>query len=140
MAGKQLIAKRERAPAAMVHNRATCEKWLASTPLADPRHAALEITALLEDLLEHPPEPSNCLDVLERLRETVLVTDAECAKRYAGRPTPLLDGETDTFEQSLDLWTTYCNVYRQLAVGARGNENTQFSRHLTLSLGARLMP
>jgi hypothetical protein len=92
----------------------SCEAWLARAALADPRQACRELTGLLESLEEVPPPEGALIDILERLREPIVVAQAEHAKRYAGRPLPLKDFEITAFEQVFDLWTTLGRAYRRL--------------------------
>ena len=92
----------------------SCEAWLARAALADPKQACRELTGLLESLEEVPPPEGAFVEVLERLREPIVVAQAEHAKRYAGRPLPLKDFEITAFEQVFDLWTTLGRAYRRL--------------------------
>jgi hypothetical protein len=92
----------------------SCEAWLARAALSDPKQACRELTGLLESLEEVPPAESALVEVLERLREPIVVAQAEHAKRYAGRPLPLKDFEIAAFEQVFDLWTTLGRAYRRL--------------------------
>ena len=92
----------------------SCEAWLARAALADPKQACRELTGLLESLEEVPPPEGAFVEVLERLREPIVVAQAEHAKRYAGRPLPLKDFEIAAFEQVFDLWTTLGRAYRRL--------------------------
>jgi len=92
----------------------SCEAWLARATLADPKQACRELTGLLESLEEVPPSEGALVEVLERLREPIVVALAEHAKRYAGRPLPLKDFEITAFEQVFDLWTTLGRAYRRL--------------------------
>ena len=91
-----------------------CEAWLARATLADPRQACHELTALLESLEEVTPAESAHVDILERLREPIVVAQAEHAKKFSARPLPLKEYETAAFEQVVDLWTTLGRAYRRL--------------------------
>ena len=92
----------------------SCEAWLARTALADPKIACRELTGLLESLEEVAPGERALVDILERLREPIVVAQAEHAKRYAGHPLPLKDYEISAFEQVIDLWSTLGRSYRRL--------------------------
>jgi hypothetical protein len=91
-----------------------CEAWLARAALADARQACRELTGLLESLEEVPPPEGAYVEVLERLREPIVVAQAEHAKKFAGRPLPLKDYEIGAFEQVYDLWTTLGRAYKRL--------------------------
>jgi hypothetical protein len=92
----------------------SCEAWLARAALADARQACRELTGLLESLEEVSPSDSGFVEVLERLREPIVVAQAEHAKKFAGRPLPLKDFEIGAFEQVYDLWTTLGRAYKRL--------------------------
>lgn len=91
-----------------------CEAWLAQATLADPRQACHELTALLESLEEVAPVESAYVDILERVREPIVVAQNEHAKKFSARPLPLKEYETSAFEQVFDLWTTLGRAYRRL--------------------------
>jgi hypothetical protein len=98
----------------VVMDLTSCEAWLARAALADPKQACRELTGLLESLEEVPPPERALVEVLERLREPIVVAQFEHAKRYAGRPLPLKDFEIAAFEQVFDLWSTLGRAYRRL--------------------------
>ena len=99
-----------------VRDTKSCERWLASTPLADPQQACYELISLLEALSEQAPPPKGYLEVLERLREPVHIAADESAKRFASKQLPLNESETASFNQFDDLWTTFGRGYRELAL------------------------
>jgi hypothetical protein len=92
----------------------SCEAWLARAALAEPKQACRELTGLLESLEDVPPPERALVEILERLREPIVVAQAEHAKRYAGHPLPLKDYEVAAFEQVFDLWTTLGRAFRRL--------------------------
>lgn len=94
------------------------EAWLSRAPLADPRQACHELTLLLESLEEGAPSDANMLEILERLREPIVVAQAEHSKKFSGRPLPLKDFEAAAFDQVYDLWSTLGRAYRRLLRGA----------------------
>ncbi len=110
----------------------SCEAWLARAALADPKQACRELTGLLESLEEVPPAESALVDILERLREPIVVAQAEHAKRYAGRPLPLKDFEIAAFEQVFDLWTTLGRAYRRLLRSAIEDGSADLARQRPL--------
>ena len=91
-----------------------CEAWLARAALADARQACRELTALLESLEEVSPPEAPYVEILERLREPIVVAQAEHGKKFAGRPLPLKDFEIGAFEQVSDLWTTLGRAFKRL--------------------------
>jgi hypothetical protein len=110
----------------------SCEAWLARAALADPKQACRELTALIESLEEVPPAEAALVEILERLREPIVVAQAEHAKRYAGRPLPLKDFEITAFEQVFDLWTTLGRAYRRLLRSAIEDGSADLARHRAL--------
>jgi cyclic-di-GMP-binding protein len=92
----------------------SCEAWLARAALADPKQACRELTGLLESFEDASPPESALIEVLERLREPIVVAQNEHAKKFAARPLPLKDQETAALEQLQDLWTTLGRAYRRL--------------------------
>ena len=92
----------------------SCEAWLARAALADARQACRELTGLLESLEEVSPAEAAYVEVLERLREPIVVAQSEHGKKFAGRPLPLKDYEIGAFEQVYDLWTTLGRAYKRL--------------------------
>jgi cyclic-di-GMP-binding protein len=92
----------------------SCEAWLARAALADARQACRELTGLLESLEEFSPPLGAYIEVLERLREPIVVAQAEHAKKFAGRSLPLKDYEIGAFEQVYDLWTTLGRAFKRL--------------------------
>lgn len=92
----------------------SCEAWLARAALADPRHACMTLTSLLETLQDKPPADGDYLEILERLREPVVVALAERSKKFSARPLPLSEAEREAFDQVLDLWRSLGAAYRHL--------------------------
>ena len=49
-------------------------------------------------------DPLQRIKIAERLRETVLYLHGELAKRFADRPLPLNEQESQSWQQALRLW------------------------------------
>ncbi len=105
----------------------SAEAWLTRAPLADPRQACHELTMLLEALEDAPPADGPMLDILERLREPVVVAQAEHSKKFSGRPLPLKDFELAAFDQVYDLWSSLGRAYRRLLRNAVENRSPELS-------------
>jgi len=105
----------------------SAEAWLARAPLADPRQACHELTLLLESLEDSAPGDGPMLEILERLREPVLIAQAEHSKKFSGRPLPLKDFELAAFDQVYDLWNTLGRAYRRLLRGAIENRSADLA-------------
>lgn len=133
---KVTLARSAAAPA--VRDLKTCERWLGTAPLADPRQACSELTMLLEEIEETPPGPRPMLDILERLREPVTLGQEENSKRFGGRPLPLRDQEATAFDQVYDLWSVYGRAYRRIALEARQGSSHPLAKQLPMLLGRSL--
>jgi len=92
----------------------SAEAWLTRAPLADPRQACHELTMLLEAMEDASPSDGPMLEILERLREPVVVAQAEHSKKFSGRPLPLKEFELTAFDQVYDLWSSLGRAYRRL--------------------------
>ena len=92
----------------------SCEAWLARAALADPRQACITLTALLESLQDNPPADLAYMEILERLREPIVVALGERSKKFSARPLPLSEAEQEAFVQVLDLWRSLGAAYRSL--------------------------
>jgi cyclic-di-GMP-binding protein len=126
------------APKPAVRDLKSCERWLATAPLADPRQACFELTMLLEDIEQAPPGPKAMLEILDRLREPVRAGQDENAKRFSAKPLPLRDQEATAFDQVYDLWTVYGRAYRRLALEARQGSSHPLAKQLRTLLGRSL--
>ena len=98
----------------VVSDAKSCDRWLAAAPLVDPRQACFELTSLLEALESNAPQPRHQIEVLERLRRPVLLAAEEHAKRFGGRPLPLPENESVSFDQVQDLLRAFNGAYRSL--------------------------
>lgn len=110
----------------------SCEDWLAKAYLSDPRQACHELTLLIEQLEEAPPQHLAYLDILERLRKPLAAAQAELAKKFLAKSLPLGHQETAAFEQSYDLWRAVMRGYRRLFRAALKNTHPELARHLPL--------
>jgi hypothetical protein len=111
----------------VVADAKSCEAWLARATLADPKQACHELTGLLESLEDVSPPESAYLDILERLREPVMIAQAEHGKKFAARPLPLKDYEIAAFEQVFDLWMTLGRAYRRLLRAAIDDKSPELA-------------
>ena len=92
----------------------SCEKWLSQAYLSDPRQACHELTLLLEELEDAPPQLLAYFDILERLRKPLAAAQEELAKKFLAKPLPLGHQENAAFEQSYDLWRALMRGYRRI--------------------------
>jgi hypothetical protein len=92
----------------------SCEAWLASATLADPRHACAAFQGLLEDLEFAPPAPAEYLRILERLRPPMAGAVQEHSRRFASKPLPLGHAEELAFSQVCALLNANQRAYERL--------------------------
>src|SRR5579859_6434675 len=96
---------------------AGCAAWLQSLPLINvgPSHGRL--LQQLEILNGVELAPAERLKILELLRDAVLFVQTEHAKKFAGRPIPILEQEHDVFRGVIALWAALARGYRN-SIGA----------------------
>jgi len=92
----------------------SCDEWLARTALADSQQACAALLALLDDLDDAPPRHLAYLQILERLREPLVMAQARNAKQFAARPLPLGHLESVAFDHACDLWMALLRACRRL--------------------------
>lgn len=92
----------------------SCEEWLARATLADSSHACSAFLSLLDELEDAPPRHVPYLQILERLRDPILIAQEESTKKFAARPLPLGHAESVAFSQACDLWIVLLRAYRRL--------------------------
>jgi cyclic-di-GMP-binding protein len=101
-------------PSPRLEDLKSCEDWLARTAPADTPHSCTALLTLLVEIENAPPRHSVYLQILERLRYPVLLAGAEQAKRFAGKPLPLGQGEAAAFVQATHLWKAMLRGYARL--------------------------
>lgn len=95
-----------------------CVDWLSSLPLTNVGLAQELLWDQLQRLAAATIDPLERVKIAERLRETVLFVHAELAKRFANRPLPLAEAESQAWQQVLRLylalWENYSACLRPL--------------------------
>lgn len=92
-------------------DKAGCEAWLATQPLANAAQMQDELASRLEDLNVWAMAPAERYRVLEALRKTVLAIEVESVKRYEHRPLPLSAVEKKSLDASCRLWRELTTGY-----------------------------
>ncbi len=89
----------------------SCDRWLERAPLADPQQAIDELCALVAAVGDRRLAPRVHFDILERVRDPAQATCEERTKRFAGKPLPLREAESQALAQVVallrQLWTGY---------------------------------
>jgi hypothetical protein len=83
---------------------ASCKAWLEDVPLANVAAAQQDLLLQLEEFNRFPTGAGNRLAVLEALREAVSFVQIEQAKRFTNRALPMIEAESETFEETIGLW------------------------------------
>lgn len=92
-------------------DKAGCEAWLATRPLANAALMQDELADRLERLNAWKIGPQERYRLLEALRKTVAAVAEESAKRYEHRALPLSASEQKVFDASCRLWLEMCAGY-----------------------------
>ncbi|MBI4290205.1 MAG: hypothetical protein HY661_01840 [Betaproteobacteria bacterium] len=92
----------------------SCDEWLSRATLSDARQACQSLITLLQELEDAPPRQTQFLQILERLREPLLIAQEEQAKKFVSKPLPLGHVDSTAFVQSCDLWLALLRAYRRL--------------------------
>ncbi len=92
----------------------SCNDWLASATLADPRQACATLLSLLEELEQAPAIHIEYMRILERLRKPLLGALLEHTKKFTAKPLPLGHAEALALHQTCRLWAVLTRSYRRL--------------------------
>ena len=105
---------------------ASCRRWLAMQPLANPVQMQSALYGQLRLLEQATLSAKERLKILETLRETLGFVQSECARRFIGRALPLLEEERAAFDANRALWGATYDAYRQcLHAFADGDSSLQ---------------
>jgi cyclic-di-GMP-binding protein len=91
---------------------ASCTRWLAGLPVTNAQLSQQQLSEQLTTLAATPMAALERLKILEALRESVAFAQSELAKRYAGKPLPLDQGDAKTWNNVVGLWRTLDINYR----------------------------
>jgi hypothetical protein len=79
-------------------------RWVKSLPLSNIAQAYQEIFGQLQALTASTLGPRDRATIAELIREPVAHLHAELARRYAGKPQPLDERESEAADQAIALW------------------------------------
>jgi hypothetical protein len=79
-------------------------RWVRSLPLSSVAQAYQEIRGQLQALTASTIGPRDRATIAELIREPVAHLHAELARRYAGKPQPLDERESEAADQAIALW------------------------------------
>src|SRR5690348_5777985 len=83
---------------------ASATRWMKALPLSSVAQAYDALLGQLRALTASEIGPRDRATIAELAREPVFHLHAELARRYAGRPQPLDERETDAADQAVALW------------------------------------
>ena len=83
---------------------ASATRWVKGLPLSNVSQAYQEILAQLHALTASHTGPRDRATIAELIREPVAHLHTELARRYAGKPQPLDERESEAADQAIALW------------------------------------
>lgn len=91
----------------------SCKRWIEQLTLSNVQLTQQALSAQLAALNAAHLPPLERLKILEALREPVFFVQGESAKRYAGRPLPIDEGEKTIWNNVIALWQETSRNYQQ---------------------------
>lgn len=110
----------------------SCDEWLARATLADASQACSALLSLLGELEDAPPRHLAYLQVLERLREPILIAQEENSRKFAAKSLPLGHAESVAFSQACNLWIGLLRAYRRILRAALKGSRPELGGSLAL--------
>ncbi|MBK9954992.1 MAG: hypothetical protein IPP18_07555 [Rhodocyclaceae bacterium] len=101
----------------------SCRAWLAGTPLTQPVQALAQLLRQLNLLNRADIEAGERLAILELLRKPLMQVQEEGARRFIGKPLPLVPPERAAFDAAQAVWHALLGGYvRCIESALAGNE------------------
>ena len=88
-----------------------CASWLRAVPLTNIPRYYETILSQLKGLAEVEFAPRERARIAEVMREPVMFLHTELARRYAGKPQPAAERESEAAEQALAVWHALWSQY-----------------------------
>lgn len=88
-----------------------CHQWLAATPLGNAVQALSHLLRQLNLINRGNFQPDERLAILEVLRKPILKAQEEGAKRFLGKPLPLVPPEQAAFDSAQAVWQSLLKGY-----------------------------
>jgi hypothetical protein len=101
------------AAALQFRDSASCTRWIAGLPVTNVQLSQQMLSEQLTALASAPVAALERLKILETLRENIAFAQAELAKRYAGKPLPLDQGDAKAWACVVGLWRALVLNYRE---------------------------
>ena len=97
-------AKAAELPELAFTDAASATRWVKALPLSNVGQAYHELLSQLQALTASHIGPRDRATIAELVREPVAHLHTELARRYAGKPQPLDERETEAADQAVALW------------------------------------
>jgi hypothetical protein len=101
---------------------AGCKRWLDALPLTNVAQSQEQLARQLAAMYAADIPPLERLKILELCKEPLSFVQNEAAKRYAGRPLPLDEQETQSWDQTVGLWREVHRNYETCLNAYRGGD------------------
>jgi hypothetical protein len=88
-----------------------CRQWMAATPLGNTVQALAHLLRQLNLLNRSNVQPAERLAILEILRKPIMQAQDEGAKRFIGKPLPLVPPEQAAFDSAHAVWQALLKGY-----------------------------
>jgi hypothetical protein len=106
-----------------VQDAEACRAWLAGVPLTNPVQALAQLLRQLNLLNRADIDPGERLAILELLRKPLMQVQEEGARRFIGKPLPLVPPEQAAFDAAQAVWHALLGGYvRCIESALAGNE------------------
>lgn len=94
-------------------DKASCEAWLQQLQLTNLHHAHSVLRTELDELNRFPMQGLERLQVLETLRETVVLLQGDYAKKIVLKKLPFNDDELTIFVAIVEMWQSLVTAYQR---------------------------
>ena len=91
----------------------SCAAWLKTVPLINVAPSHSRLLGQIEELDCFEVEPNERLRILELLAGPTAFVQIEQAKKYTGKPIPLIKPEREIFHNVVALWDALCHGYQR---------------------------
>lgn len=108
-----------------------CRQWLIATPLGNAVQALAQMLRQLHLLNREEIAAPERLAIIELLRKRLLQAQEEGAKRFIGRPLPLVPPEQAAFDSAQAIWQALLKGYMRCIddeMAASGTPNSQLAQ------------
>ncbi len=113
---------------------ASCARWVAALPITNVQMVQQTLSEQAAALAAAKLPALERLKIIEALKETILFSQAELAKRYIGKPLPLDQADARAWDSVMRLWGAVGAVYRACLDALRAGDLTMAPHAALLTL------